>query len=339
MKQSNTGIDLVQSRSRIVLSHTDDNISVHLQELWQDDDLKTVRADLATMASETLANLDRSKGFVTPCNIWKWSSTCHNFRFSNKEETIMETTPAYGDRKICDSPTERNCVPESYRDFVQRVVPEGGKVETQWAWNFGFSLFALEHWRDLGLTEKYEWVMRESYRLHVFPETSLAFGLGASFLAFVGAVECWNDDKVKVRDAFGFIDYARFEETFGKDFLATFDVLHYTGSDKPWNANAKIGEKSLAPWLKILEEESLPIPPQLPPDGNPKELFTMLGSDMSEYDNIMVALDRHPQICAPGESNKAEIGFPHDVLRPDGHSWYPVCSIKRDVRTLLSGIR
>jgi len=294
-----------------------------------DDDI-LVQSDLATMATETLANLDSSKGFVSPCNVWKWNSDCHKFRFSNQEETIMTTTPIYGDREVCQSETETDCVPESYHNFLQTFLPNDTSAERQqMAWNFGFSLFALQNWRDLQLTEKYEAVMKESYRLHVFPETSLTFGLGVAFIAFAGAVECWNEDKVKVRDGFAFIDHARFEETFGEDYLSSFDVLHYTGSAKPWEANTTIGVKTLEPWLNILKEESLPIPLQLPPEGSANQLFTVLGSEQSEADRVMLALDSHPQICAPGEHNNPEIGFPTDVMRPDGHSWFPTCSIKR----------
>jgi len=308
---------------RFYLPHL--SIFKNRESLYFIDDDILVQSDLGVIAETTMADLDESKGIVTACNLWKWTGDCHNFRFSSEEETILETTPVYGERKVCKSEHETNCVPENYQNFLDSFVP---KDVEQLAWNFGFSLFALQNWRKQKLTERYEAVMRESYRLHVFPETSLTFGLGVSFIAFAGAVECWNDDKVKVRDGFGFIDFGRFEETFGKGFLKTFDVIHYTGASKPWLANSTIGEQSLKPWLDVMKQEKMKIPPQLP-SGPAKELFTVIGSDQADVDHIVKTLDSHPQICASGETNKPEIGFPAGLMDPADISWYPTCSIKR----------
>jgi Glycosyl transferase family 8 len=232
----------------------------------------------------------------------------------------------YGDREVCKSDAEDHCVPANYWDFVNANLPPGGK--DQHAWNFGFSMFALNHWRDLNLTALYEGVMKESYRLHVFPETSLTFGLGVAYIAFGGAVECWNEDYVQVRDGFGFIEWDRYQKTFGNDFFKTVDVVHYTGPDKPWVNESRIEERAITPWLKIMEHEKMPIPTQLPlePTNN---LFLLLATDRAGAQWIMSMLDAHPKVCASGEADKPETGFPADVLLPDGLPWYPNCSIKR----------
>lgn len=63
--------------------------------------------------------------------------------------------------------------------------------------------------------------MRINYRLHEVPETSLVFGLGIPYLAFAEAVKCWDENILKVRDGFGFIDWDRYEKSFGDDFFSS----------------------------------------------------------------------------------------------------------------------
>lgn len=290
-----------------------------------DDDL-LVHKDLGALAKQTMEDLDTSRGLVCPCNIWMWDAECFHFEFQSKKDYILSMPSLYGDREVCKTDSESHCVPPNYWSFVESLIPKGGK--DQHAWNFGFSLFALQNWRDLKLTEKYEAVMKESYRLHVFPETSLTFGLGVSYIAFAGNVECWNEDSVKVRDGFGFIEWDRYASTFGDDFYKDVAVAHYTGPDKPWVHESRIEQRAIEPWLKMMELENMPIPKQLPlePTNN---LFTLLGSDRTGAQWIMSVLDSHPQVCASGEADKPETGFPADVLLPSGLPWYPYCSLKR----------
>lgn len=74
--------------------------------------------------------------------------------------------------------------------------------------------------------------MKENYRIHEAPETSLVFGLGIPFLAFANAVDCWDEDDLRVRDGFGFIDWQRYQKTFGDDFFSSvgkfFFLSHMT---------------------------------------------------------------------------------------------------------------
>jgi hypothetical protein len=292
---------------------------------FMDDDL-LIHKDLGILADTTMNEIQDQHGLVCPCNIWMWNSECFHFEFQTKKDYILSMPSLYGDREVCKTDSESHCVPSNYWDFVHSLMPQGGK--DQHAWNFGFSLFALKNWRDLKLTEKYEHVMKESYRLHVFPETSLTFGLGVSYIAFAGNVECWNEDHVKVRDGFGFIEWDRYAATFGDNFYDDVAVAHYTGPDKPWVNESRIELRAIEPWLKMMERENMTIPIQLPlePTNN---LFTLLGSDRSGAQWIMSILDQHPQVCASGEADKPETGFPADVLLPEGLPWYPYCSIKR----------
>jgi lipopolysaccharide biosynthesis glycosyltransferase len=315
-----------------------------------DDDI-LVNKDLGVLAQKTMEELDSSNGLVCPCNIWMWNSECFHFEFQSKKDYILSMPSLYGDRDVCKTDAETHYVPENYWSFVESIMPKGGK--NQHAWNFGFSLFALKNWRDLKLTEKYEAVMRENYRRHVFPETSLSFGyvlislccekclflrlrthqmdfrrLGVAYIAFAGNVECWNDDYAKIRDGFGFIEWDRYEATFGQDFFKKVDVVHFTGPDKPWVNESRIETRAISPWLEMMEKEKMPIPLQLPekPTDN---LFTLLSSERSGAQWVMSVLDGHPQVCASGENDKPETGFPTDVLLPEGLPWYPYCSIKK----------
>jgi lipopolysaccharide biosynthesis glycosyltransferase len=290
------------------------------------DDVILVQRDLGELADRTMNDLEKYNGLVCACNIWMWNSQCFHFEFQSKKDYILSMPSLYGDREVCKTDSESHCVPANYWDFVQSQMPEGG--DKQFAWNFGFSLFAIDNWVDLKLTEKYESVMKQSYELHVFPETSLTFGLGVAYIAFAGAVECWNEDYVQVRDGFGFIEWDRYAKTFGDDFFNHVDVVHYTGPDKPWVHESRIEQRAIVPWLKMMEQESMPVPKQLPLEAT-GNLFTLLAGDRSGAQWVMGMLDGHPQVCASGEGDKPETGFPADVLLPSGLPWYPYCSIKR----------
>ena len=322
------------------LSHFKD----HSYLYFVDDDI-LVQKDLGKIVDTVMNTLDKNKGMVTPCNIWIWDNQCHSFNFHNVDtiSSILQTPSLYGDRKMCQESTETHCYPSTFPNFIESMlnnvtnttrkssnINDSDNPRNQKAWNFGFSLFALDNWRRMDLTSRYETVMKESYRLHVFPETSLTFGLGVPYIAFAGAVECWNDNIMKVRDGFGYVEYNRFAQTFGGDnFLNTqVDVIHYTGPTKPWIGNTTIDPQVVQPWLSYMKDEGMDIPEQLPKE-NGKQLFTLLASDRAGVQWIMSLLDDHPAICASGESRKPQSGFPADVMQPWGTPWLPVCSIKR----------
>jgi LPS sulfotransferase NodH len=105
-------------------------------------------------------------------------------------------------------------------------------------------------------------------------------------------------------------------------------LLLPSGPDKPWVEDSRIEERAIAPWLEAMEQESMPIPHQLPLEPT-ENLFAVLGSDRTGAQWIMKMLEGHPHICASGEADKPETGFSADSLLPDGLPWYPHCSIKR----------
>jgi LPS sulfotransferase NodH/lipopolysaccharide biosynthesis glycosyltransferase len=297
-----------------------------------DDDI-LIRKDLALIARTTLPTLPNHKAIVTPCNIWMWDKTCQRFAFLNETTigSILEMPSLYGDRQMCRDESETHCYPAPYQDFLHRVLPaattDNPQPEKQSAWNFGFSLFQLTHWKQEGLTAQYEAVMKASYAEHVFPETSLSFGLGVAYLAFAGSVDCWDDSKVRVRDGFGFIEHSRFEKSFGVDFIDAVDVIHYTGPIKPWKPKTTIEASSLEPWLAVLANEDYPIPEQLPLTPS-TEVFVVLVGERTGTQWLMDAVDHHPAICA-GENGRPETGFSPDSLMPRKLDWLPLCSTRR----------
>ena len=175
--------------------------------------------DLNEVVASVADSVSPTAGLTCPCNIWTWNDDCHHFDFKREYANILEVSPLYGGRPECTSKDDQFCLPSNFNEFVKSATPEGINAEDQTAWNFGFCLFHSDNWKELELTSKYEHSMKENYRLHEVPETSLVFGLGIPFLAFAGAVDCWDEDIMKVRDGFGFIDWQRYQKTFGDDFF------------------------------------------------------------------------------------------------------------------------
>lgn len=167
-----------------------------------DDDI-LIKTDIAHINLAALKPLDDSKGIVCPCNTWQWNQDCLRFEFKSQEEKILESSVLYGMSPMCSSTSDENCTPRSYVDFIKSVTSNDTSLRNQVTWNFGFCFVSTRNWKELHLTERYEIIMKESYKKHVFPETSLSFGLGVPYLAFGGAVGCWRDDEVRVRDGLG----------------------------------------------------------------------------------------------------------------------------------------
>mmetsp|Transcript_24540 Transcript_24540/g.42002 ORF Transcript_24540/g.42002 Transcript_24540/m.42002 type:complete len:1055 (+) Transcript_24540:79-3243(+) len=292
-----------------------------------DDDL-LIQKDLVVVGKTVAEKVRPTAGLTCPCNIWMWNDDCHHFEFKSQYATIMEVSPLYGGRPECEAEDEEFCLPKNWEEFVMEATPEGLDAADQTAWNFGFCLFHTSNWKELQLTQRYEASMKVNYRLREVPETSLVFGLGIPFLAFTGAVECWDEDDMKVRDGFGFIDWQRYQKTFGDDFFDFVDVAHYTGPSKPWAPLSPVEENALNPWLDMMDFEGLEVPEQLPPTGT-ADLFAVLTSPRSGSEWLMTMLDQHPEVCASGENAKPEMGFPTESMLSQTTSWLPVCSLKK----------
>jgi hypothetical protein len=78
----------------------------------------------------------------------------------------------------------------------------------------------------------------------------------------------------------------------------------------------------------MMEHEGLPIPLQLPKKPA-DELFQVLTSYRCGSEWVMTMLDSHPQVCASGEVEKPELGFPTEAMNIlGGTPWLPTCSTK-----------
>ncbi len=177
-----------------------------------DDDV-LVQKDLGALLHRYVHTRDeiQKKPILSMCSVWEWSHLCSQFEFLDRKSTILESTVLYGRNvPICRDITsaqiheenydeEENCVPQSYFSFLESL-PSVAKHSSQLSWNFGVSLFDVEAWLAKEMTRRYEDMLRLNYRLHVFPETSLAFGLGVPYLAFAGEVGCLEDFSFHVLD-------------------------------------------------------------------------------------------------------------------------------------------
>eukprot|EP00934_Nitzschia_sp_Nitz4_P006067 Nitzschia sp. Nitz4//scaffold441_size7222//3174//5670//NITZ4_009161-RA/size7222-processed-gene-0.0-mRNA-1//1//CDS//3329552025//6057//frame0 len=293
-----------------------------------DDDI-IVKADIGKIAKTATEKLvGNSTGLVCPCNIWRWDGDCSKFVFKDRDEKMLDSSPIYGSAPNCTSETQKDCVPESYRDFLETVTPATKEeLEQELAWNFGFCFVPRRNWLQLNLTQRYESVMKASYKDHVFPENSLAFGLGVAYLAFVGSISCWGETAI-VRDGFSFVDPESYHEAFGKDYIGAIDVIHYTGPFKPWEDYARIRHQNLKPWLDAMERENMDMPKLVSKEPT-KDVFTVLTSWRSGSEWVFDMLDQHPDLCASGESFNPQRGFPTEAMNVFESPWLPVCSSKK----------
>lgn len=153
---------------------------------------------------------------ITMCSVWEWNGACNQFEFYDRELSIINSTVLYKwSTHTCNHEkqgdinsrthlplddtyfAEVNCIPPSYDAWLNMVAP---KALQQKSWNFGISIFNLESWRRKKMTPHYEELLQVNLRDHIFAETSLAFGLGISYLSFAGEVACLEDLNFTVLD-------------------------------------------------------------------------------------------------------------------------------------------
>ena len=95
-----------------------------------DDDL-LVQTDLHEVSRAVSEKISPTSGLTCPCNIWLWNDECHRFGFKSQHANILETAALYGGRPECKSPTEENCLPANFEEFVSSALPKGMKAEDQ----------------------------------------------------------------------------------------------------------------------------------------------------------------------------------------------------------------
>ena len=326
---------------------------------------------------------------VGQCDNFAWAEECQRFMFfeDGRDWTSLSATlylqndllarnasqvkvdaqgrsyePSLDACPHCD---EALCGPEldDHHRFLKMLYAtrnEGEEIDftEQPVWNFGLTRLNLTAWKQYRMTETYRWWLTQNAESHIFPEDSLAYGLGIPYLAFAGHVVCWNDYVDKpARDALGYITMADFKAQGidEVDYLNHSIFLHYSGRRKPWYKPGDMVERLphgaghghdlpgdelmhpkmlvepelAAPFYDVMRQLSLPLPPARPlPPPRQKHLLVTEPRSGSEW--MMDLLDAHPDICSSGERDFPTNGFARESMIPG--RWdlgIEDCSLKR----------
>jgi lipopolysaccharide biosynthesis glycosyltransferase len=154
------------------------------------------------------------------CQNWVWSE-CDRFTSSTTLSYLEVPYLGFGrigggrtvSDAICKHSEDKECMPLGFIELLGNVsVAINGpqhavtleSLSKMTAWNYGFNLFDLDAWRRLDITDKFMQWMKLNNRLRLFPETSLAYGLGIAMLTKVGHVQCFDED-TPVIQGLGFV--------------------------------------------------------------------------------------------------------------------------------------
>ena len=271
-------------------------------------------------------------------------------------EPSLDACP-HGDEALCGPELDDH---HRFLKMLYATRNEGEEIDftEQPVWNFGLTRLNLTAWKQYRMTETYRWWLTQNAESHIFPEDSLAYGLGIPYLAFAGHVVCWNDYVDKpARDALGYITMADFKAQGidEVDYLNHSIFLHYSGRRKPWYKPGDMVERLphgaghghdlpgdelmhpkmlvepelAAPFYDVMRQLSLPLPPARPlPPPRQKHLLVTEPRSGSEW--MMDLLDAHPDICSSGERDFPTNGFARESMIPG--RWdlgIEDCSLKR----------
>eukprot|EP00928_Gymnodinium_smaydae_P026664 TRINITY_DN20869_c0_g2_i1.p1 TRINITY_DN20869_c0_g2~~TRINITY_DN20869_c0_g2_i1.p1 ORF type:complete len:1242 (+),score=326.48 TRINITY_DN20869_c0_g2_i1:147-3872(+) len=300
--------------------------------IFLDDDVIILK-DVAQTWDEELRH---DAVMTASCQNWVWSS-CD--RFESSETLSYLEVPYFGfgridkDRSLadaaCRNSEDRECLPQGLLDLLGNasVAINGNKsvitldrLKTTTAWNYGYNKFDLVAWRRLRITEKYADWSKLNYYYKVFPETSLAFGLGISMLVKMGHVQCF-DSHTEVLQGLGFIGIRDLREA-KLDPRKAFG-LHFNGPRKPWDKNSAnpyanfFLDYAQDSWREGFAHVSkLRLKARMERERRNFTSFVVLTDPRSGSEWFMDMLDRHPEVCASGEAAESSVGFPSEALIP-----------------------
>ena len=314
--------------------------------LFVDDDV-ILQKDIATLAK---AKIPEDIVIVGQCDGFSWQDDCHKYESFTRGSNWKENSAALylsekdsDDQPVCEY-AEGKCGPPLavYTKTIEDLSADqrGTKIDfvKQPVWNFGLVYMNLKAWRDQDVTTAYQWWLDKNEELHIYPEDSLAFGLGIPYLALADKVACWNDFlSDPTRDGLGYITMADFMVQGVDDiekYLADAVFLHYSGRRKPWSVSASkdpLLEPELAkPFYDVTDKLGLPPAPS-PPALLPrvKALFVTEPRSGSEW--FMDTIDAHPQVCATGEREFPTNGFAREALIPGHYAGvqFADCAVKK----------
>mmetsp|Transcript_13756 Transcript_13756/g.27827 ORF Transcript_13756/g.27827 Transcript_13756/m.27827 type:complete len:783 (-) Transcript_13756:90-2438(-) len=306
--------------------------------IFMDDDL-IVQGDLRA-AWDARENMGKGKVIAAACEVWKFDQTFGGFAYLGNTAKLSSASALSQDSEVCpkvngtgdmDMSLPYACVGSEFKaNLLKRAREINGKQfepEKETDWNFGFTLLDLKEWRENNMTEVYEQWMHANYEDHIFPESSLMYGLGIPFLAFYQRISCWDQltsPPMSVRDGFGFITWSDFEwNQMGGDFLADGFVLHYDGFHKPWLAGADpvlaipyqqvMKGQTVHEYQKLLRDPAYLRSVQTPAVRSP---FLVLGDQRSGGEWLISMLDENSQVCAGKhlqDSNLADTKQAHEA--------------------------
>jgi hypothetical protein len=142
------------------------------------------------------------------CNGWQWDPFCaknglytnaENWRdgvivYLNKDKEhlwpgCVDDGSEVGGYMICQSSEYEPTVSM----LTEKILGYPVNFTAQKRWNFGMARFNLSEWRRANMSHVFNAFLKANYDLKIWPETSLSFGLGISYLAFSDRIACWND--------------------------------------------------------------------------------------------------------------------------------------------------
>ena len=290
--------------------------------------------------TEMLVEMPSGKAIAAPCDTWVWGDECSHFTFvANATDWRRNSAVLYLNSVWRSCGGDQECKIAAYEHLVQEisrnVTGDEIKLSDQPVWNFGVVMYNCTEWRRLNMTDRYHAWLRANYDLHIWPEDSLSYGLGIPYLAFAGAIVCWNDLlATPFRDGMGFVSVAdlHVNAMSVRSYLDDAIALHWSGRNKPWGPSV-LEDEFLEPWertVKQLQLESFITLKQKP--ERVKAIFFTEARSGSEW--FMDLLDHHPQICATGDRNNPTAGFGREALLPEHYSGngcgfrFPTCSVR-----------
>lgn len=320
------------------------------QIIFMDDDV-VLRGDIAK-----LWNYPQTKAISAGCLNWIWNG-CGRMEASLNYSYVdvpyfgfgsMTGARTYVDNVTCQSPDEHECAPPGFfgslaeaslniRQRGDRPILTVDTLRSKRAWNFGLNKFNLTAWRQANLTEVYfQWIDANA-RYGWFPTSSLAYGLGIPFLALADDMVCIDDD-LPILHGLGFVeadDLMRSAEVADRG-IDTYYALHWNGDRKPWLWESAIDEYAdyylqHAPSIKDTyqhKREQLALAAEVRKQAKTNS-FVVWTAPRSGSEWFMSILDRHPNICASGETQSSGRGWPREaLLLREATEWADVCQPK-----------
>lgn len=319
---------------RFYLPHIDPFKNIH-KLIFMDDDV-IINRDVAEAYDFPLRN---GTIMSASCHNWIWSD-CDRFRSGTHFSYLDVPYFGYGhigfDRTVADaqcvSDDQEECAPEGFMEMLLQQSEEiNGHdraltlklLKQSKAWNYGFNKFDLDAWRANNITQRFVRWMQVNHDIKMFPETSLAYGLGIAMLTKIGRVHCFPPE-YDVIQGLGFVGTHDMHNAGinGTGIRKAFG-FHFNGPRKPWEHSS--GNPFSSYFLQYSQPEvqrefSAKAREHRVKRKNQEGInatsFVVFTDPRSGSEWFMDLLDRHPQMCASGEADDGASSFPREAMIP-----------------------